>query len=57
MTNDELQSKTINFLRFPQIVGIVLIHAHITTITMDGLEVFQGNTSPSMIQFLFLSLM
>lgn len=46
MTNDELQSKIINFLRFPLIVGVVLIHTRITTITMNGLEVFQGNTFP-----------
>lgn len=32
MTNDELQSQTISFLRFPLIVGVVLIHSHITKI-------------------------
>lgn len=31
MTNEELQSKTIDFLRFPLIVGVVLIHAHLAT--------------------------
>lgn len=39
MTNDELQSKTINNLRFPLIVGVVLIHAHITTVTMNGIKI------------------
>lgn len=31
MTNEEIQSKTIDFLRFPLIVGVVLIHAHLAT--------------------------
>ena len=42
MTNDELQSKTINFLRFTLIVGVVLIHVHITTVTMNGIEILEG---------------
>ncbi|WP_455623636.1 acyltransferase family protein [Parabacteroides sp.] len=41
MTNDELQSKTIAFLRFPLIVGVVLIHSHITDgVVMNGVTVF-----------------
>ena len=42
MTNDELQSKTINFLRVPLIVGVVLIHVQITTVTMNGIEILEG---------------
>lgn len=36
MTNEELQSKTIRFLRFPLIVGIVMIHSHYTELIIDG---------------------
>lgn len=37
MTNDEILSKTINYLRFPLSVGIVFIHFSITGgITIDG---------------------
>lgn len=55
MTNDELQSKTINFLRFPLIIGVVLIHAHITKMTMNGIDIFQGNVFPiyDTVSFLF----
>lgn len=44
MTNEELLSKTINFLRFPLIVGVVLIHAHITEVVINGVDLLQGNT-------------
>ena len=46
MTNEELQSKTIDFLRFPLIVGVVLIHAHITGMTIKGNDVLRGNSFP-----------
>ena len=32
MKNDELQSKTIAFLRFPLIIGVVLIHSSLTSV-------------------------
>lgn len=38
MTNEELQSKTIAFLRFPLIVGVVLIHSHIKEVIVDGVD-------------------
>ncbi|BEG97931.1 acyltransferase [Bacteroides sedimenti] len=40
MTNDELQSKCIDFLRFPLIVGVVFIHAYgqVITLQADGLH-------------------
>lgn len=39
MTNEELQSKTIDFLRFPLIVGVVLIHAHFSEVNINGVNV------------------
>lgn len=36
MDNEQLQSKVIKFLRFPLIVGVVLIHTQLTTI--NGVE-------------------
>lgn len=38
MTNEELQSKTITFLRFPLMVGVVLIHAHINEVVVNGVN-------------------
>lgn len=39
MTNDELQSKTIAFLRFPLIVGVVLIHCYYKELPIGGVKV------------------
>lgn len=39
MTDEELQSKSIDFLRFPLIVGVVLIHAHFSNVIMNGVNV------------------
>lgn len=36
MTNDELLSKTISYLRFPLIVGVVMIHNKMGEITIQG---------------------
>jgi len=36
--NQELQSKVINFLRFPLIVGVVLVHNHTSGLTVRGVE-------------------
>lgn len=38
MINEELLSKTINFLRFPLIVGVVFIHNDISSVTMQGIK-------------------
>lgn len=36
MTPEELQSKSIYYLRFPLIVGVVLIHSNLSTIALGG---------------------
>lgn len=46
MTNEELQSKTINFLRFPLIVGVVLIHTHFNELVINGVELMKGGNLP-----------
>lgn len=46
MTNDELQSKTIAFLRFPLIVGVVLIHSHIKEVVVNGVNLMAGADFP-----------
>ena len=38
MTNDELLSRTISWLRFPLIVGVVFFHGNISTIRFQGVE-------------------
>lgn len=38
MSAEELQSKTIDFLRFPLIVGVVFIHANFSDIVMGGVR-------------------
>lgn len=40
MTSEELESRTITFLRFPLIVGVVLIHSRMEDIVMGGVTVF-----------------
>lgn len=42
MTDEELQSKTITFLRFPMMVGVVLIHAHIYEVFVNGINLLGG---------------
>lgn len=46
MTNDELQSKTIAFLRFPLIVGVVLIHSHVKEVVVNGVNLMAGADFP-----------
>lgn len=55
MTNEDLQSKTISFLRFPLIVGVVLIHSHFTTIVISGVDLMEGGHFPAytLISYLF----
>ncbi|RKO68918.1 hypothetical protein D7322_25015 [Sphingobacterium puteale] len=38
MSGDELQSRTIDFLRFPLIVGVVFIHTDFSDIVMKGVK-------------------
>lgn len=38
MFSEELQSKTINFLRFPLIVGVVFIHTDFSNVVMQGVK-------------------
>lgn len=42
MTADELQSKCIDFLRFPLIVGVVLIHAYTDALIINGVDYGAG---------------
>lgn len=42
MANEELQSQTITFLRFPMMVGGVLIHAHIYEVVVNGINLLWG---------------
>lgn len=41
-SNEELQSKTISFLRFPLIVGVVLIHSHFEEVIINGVDLMKG---------------
>jgi len=43
--NNELQSKVIDFLRFPLIVGVVFIHTH-SSKTLRGVEISQSSDLP-----------
>ena len=38
MFSEELQSKTINFLRFPLIVGVVFIHTDFSNVVMQDVK-------------------
>ncbi|EGK02946.1 hypothetical protein HMPREF9455_01196 [Dysgonomonas gadei ATCC BAA-286] len=44
MDYNELQSKTISFLRFPLIVAVVFIHAYSASTTAQG-----GGSAPEMV--------
>ncbi len=46
MTNEELQSQTISFLRFPLIVGVVLIHSMLNDVTFNGVNVMEHGNFP-----------
>lgn len=58
MTNEKLQSKTIDFLRFPLIVGVVLIHAHFSEVVINGVDILHGYSFPmyDTISYLFSDL-
>jgi len=59
MTIDELQSKTIDYLRFPLILGVILIHSYSRSINLNGAEVFFKDGFPVnyIIQSLFSRVM
>ena len=42
ITDSELQSKTIDFLRFPLIVGVVLIHSLLGSVSIQGQQMMAG---------------
>ena len=44
--NEELQSKTISFLRFPLIVGVVFIHSMFKSVIFNGVDVMQTGSFP-----------
>lgn len=46
MTNENLQSKTISFLRFPLIVGVVLIHSRFNSIIINGVDLMTEGSFP-----------
>lgn len=46
MTNEELQSKTISFLRFPLIVGVVLIHSQFKEVVFNGVNLMKDGSFP-----------
>lgn len=46
MTYDELQSKSIDFLRFPLIVGVVFIHNYSSTMIVQGVEIGNDTFMP-----------
>lgn len=55
MTGEELQSKTIRFLRFPLAVGVVLAHSHYSELTIHGADLMEGGHFPvyTIISYLF----
>ncbi len=46
MTNEELQLQTISLLRFPLIVGVVLIHSHFDEVVINGVDLMKGGNFP-----------
>lgn len=44
--NSALQSRTIAFLRFPLIVGVVLIHTYFKEVVIDGKDLMEGGNFP-----------
>lgn len=53
MTSEEVLSTTIRFLRFPLIVGVVIIHACYTGV-VDGYDLMQGRDFPIYINVSYL---
>lgn len=46
MTNEALQSKNIDFLKFPLIVGIVFIHMYSPVVTINGVDLGTNSDLP-----------
>lgn len=46
MINEQLQSQTINLMRFPLIVGVVLIHSSFDGVVINGVNLMQGGGFP-----------
>lgn len=46
--NEQLLSETINFLRFPLIVGVVLIHSHFKEIIIGGVNIMTTDDIPNL---------
>jgi surface polysaccharide O-acyltransferase-like enzyme len=44
--SDELQYKTIAFMRFPLMVCVVFVHAHLKQVTTNGVNILDYNTFP-----------
>ncbi|ADV44273.1 acyltransferase family protein [Bacteroides helcogenes] len=59
MTNEKLQSQTISFLRFPLIVGVVLIHSHFNEVVINGVDFMKSDNFPvyTTISYLFSSIL
>lgn len=55
MTNGDLQSQTISFLRFPLIIGVVLIHSRFSEVVVNGVDLMKNEIFPiySTISYLF----
>lgn len=47
MTYQELESKTIDFLRFPLIIGVIFIHNYSSTMTVQGVEMGNDTFMPA----------
>lgn len=46
MTKNEVQSETISFLRFPLIVGVVLIHSQFEEVVFHGVDLMKNGNFP-----------
>lgn len=59
MTNEELQSKTISFLRFPLIVGVVFIHARYNELVFNNVNLVKDGYFPvyTFISYLFSTIL
>lgn len=55
MPNENLQSQTISFLRFPLIVGVVLIYSYFSEVVINGVDLMKNGIFPiySTVSFLF----
>lgn len=54
MNNEMLQSRTIAFLRFPLIVGVVLIHSKMSDVVIGGVKMANVTDYPVFEKFMHL---